>query len=76
MCKYCEIENRELLHEDDDTLLYIMNNLGMAPQLVYSTNKKEKIEYQLISHCPICGSRLASFENLHTIEKGVLKDEN
>lgn len=76
MCKYCEIENRQLLQDDDNALLYIMNNLGMAPQLVYSSGGSNKINYCLISYCPICGSRLADYENLHIIERGVLKYEN
>ena len=76
MCKYCEIENRQLLQDNDNALLYIMNNLGIAPQLVYSTCERGRIEHFCISYCPICGARLASFEDLHTVERGVLKDEN
>lgn len=76
MCKYCELENKQVLRDDDSALLYIMNNLGLAPQLVYSVGERGKFGYQLISYCPICGSRLASFEDLHTVERGVLKYEN
>ena len=76
MCKYCEVENREVLNDDGYALLYIMNNLGQTPQLVYSTGERGRIEYQPISYCPICGTRLASFENLQTTERGVLKNEN
>lgn len=76
MCKYCEVENREVLCDDGYALLYIMNNLGGTPQLVYSTGERGRIEYQPISYCPICGTRLASFENLQTTERGVLKNEN
>lgn len=76
MCKYCQIENREILKDEPDGILYIMNNIGMAPQLVYSSGGDNKINYCLISYCPICGARLANFENLHTVQRGVLKNEN
>ena len=68
MCKYCEIENREVLKDDEDALLYIMNNLGMAPQLVYSTGARTKFNYCIISYCPICGAKLADYENLHIMK--------
>lgn len=66
MCKYCEVENREIIQDDLDGLLYIMNNIGMAPQLVYSGGSRNKINYCLISYCPFCGAQLANYESLHT----------
>lgn len=66
MCKYCEKQNREVIIDNPDGLLYIMNNIGMAPQLVYSSGGRSKINYCLISYCPICGDRLVNYENLYT----------
>ena len=76
MCKYCQVENREVLKEESDGLLYIMNNLGMAPQLVYSSSGSTKINYCLISYCPICGTKLADYENLHIVKYKGDKNEN
>lgn len=76
MCKYCEMENREVLKDDANGLLYIMNNLGMAPQLVYSSGGNTKINYCLISYCPICGVQLTDYENLYTLRSKGDKNEN
>ena len=74
MCKYCEKQNREVINDVPDGLLYIMNNIGMAPQLVYSSGDHTKINYCLISYCPFCGARLIDYENLYTLKQD--KKEN
>lgn len=68
MCKYCEKQNREVINDSPDGLLYIMNNTGMAAQLVYSSGGPTKINYCLISYCPFCGTRLVDYENLYTLK--------
>lgn len=65
MCKYCEVENREMIVDTDDTYFYLMNNLGIPPQIMYGARDTGVHDSVLISYCPFCGARLVSMENLH-----------
>ena len=65
MCKYCELENKEYLIDNDTEMAYIMNNIGIPAQLVFSTGERGRFSYLKISYCPICGTRLVDYENLH-----------
>ncbi len=62
MCKYCELENKEYLMNNDGEMVYIMNNIGISPHLVFGT--RDRINYLKISYCPVCGTRLVDYENL------------
>jgi len=65
MCKYCELENQEYLMDNDEGMAYIMNNIGIPAELVFSTGAYSRNGHLKISYCPICGARLVDYENLH-----------
>lgn len=60
MCKYCEKENIKYIVNDDITYLYIQNNRGFHPQIIYGDyNGSDSFHRNIeIKYCPLCGERL------------------
>lgn len=59
MCKYCETENREMIDNSDEFYIYLQNNVGIPPQLVYGAyNIEEAYGHTFINYCPFCGRKL------------------
>lgn len=64
-CKYCEVENSEMVVDTDETYFYIMNNIGYLPRIMYGSRNPNHHDRVFISYCPFCGARLVDVENLH-----------
>ena len=65
MCKYCEIENQEMIVDDGKTYFYIMNNLGIRPCIKYGPRYNSQDHGSVdISFCPFCGAQLVNDEYL------------
>lgn len=67
MCKFCELENQEMIIDTDSAFLYIMNNIGQQPKIYYGNHLVGS--YLPINFCPICGEQLVDYENMKLVEE-------
>lgn len=66
MCKKCELENQEYIVNNDAHYIYIMNNLGIRPQLICGNyDRTDSSERLLINYCSFCGERLVNEEGFY-----------
>lgn len=69
MCKFCELENQEMIIDTDTTFLYLMNNIGQTPKIVGGNRGDRCYPFTLsINFCPICGNQLVDDEHMKLAE--------